>query len=336
MTALSPRPSPEPCHRVLEQAAEWFALLLSGEATAADRRRWEDWLGASDEHKRAWGHIENLSRRFEPIKASPERQLAASAYRQASGSRARRRQALLGIAALAGAGLLGWTAWRHTPLPGLTQAWLADYRTDIGEIGEFALQDGTRVWLNAASAFSQDYQAGQRLLHLVRGEMLIDTGKDPRRRPFFVETAQGRLQALGTRFTVRLDGDERTTLAVYEGAVQVRTLAGQTALVEAGNQLRFGGEDVGDAKPADPAREAWRRGVLIARDMSLAEVVEELRRHYRGHLALAPEAARLRVFGSYPVNDPGQALAMLETVLPIRVRRPLPWWTSIEPKAEKR
>jgi transmembrane sensor len=41
--------------------------------------------------------------------------------------------------------------------------------------------------------------------------------------------------------------------------------------------------------------------------------------------------AGLPVFGSYPIADPDRALAMLETVMPIRVRRRLPWWTSIEP-----
>lgn len=334
MTAASPGSlSATLSHQVLEQAAEWFALLLSGEASAADRRRWEDWLRASEEHRRAWGYIENLSRRFAPLKSTAQPRLAASAYRQASGSRVRRRQMILGLAAFAGTGLLGWGAWRHTPLPGLALAWTADYRAGIGEVREIVLNDGTRVWLNAASAFDQDYQPGQRRLRLLRGEMLVDTASDPLQRPFYVETAQGRMQALGTRFTVRLDDDDaQTTLAVYEGAVGVRTLSGANAVVQAGRQLRFGSAGIAGAEPADPAREAWTQGVLIARDIPLSEVITELRRHYRGHLGLAPEAAGLRVFGSYPANDPEQALAMLETVMPIRVRRPLPWWISIEPK----
>ncbi|GAA5232547.1 FecR family protein [Verticiella sediminum] len=316
---------------MLEQAADWFALLLSGEATPADHRRWEDWLCASDEHRRAWGYVENLNRRFAPLKASAAPRLAASAYQQASDTQGRRRQVLRGIAALAGSGLLGWTTWRHTPLAGIAVAWMADHRTGTGEVREITLADGTRVWLNAASAFDQDYQPGQRLLHLVRGEILVDTASDPLQRPFRVATAQGRLRALGTRFTVRLDDDAHTTLVVYGGAVEVQPLAGAVATVGAGHQVRFGADGVSGAAPADPAREAWTRGVLIARNIPLAEVVEELRRHHRGHLGLAPEVAGLRVFGSYPANDPDQALAMLETVLPILVRRPLPWWTTIGP-----
>lgn len=330
-TSAKPLP-PEPSHQALEQAAEWFALLLSGEASAADRRRWEDWLSASDEHRQAWGYVENLSRRLSPIKASPDPRLAASAYQQASNARVRRRQVLGGIATLAGTGLLGWATWRHTPLPGLALAWTADHRSGTGEVREIALTDGTRVWLNADSAFNEDYQPGRRLLKLVRGEMLVDTASDLLLRPFYVETAQGRLQALGTRFTVRLEGDAHTTLAVYEGAVSVQPRRGAASVVRAGQQVRFAAGGVSATVPADPAREAWTRGVLIAQNIPLAEVVAELRRHHRGHLGLAPELAELRVFGSYPANDPAQALAMLETVMPIQVRRPLSWWISIEPK----
>lgn len=330
---LKPLP-PGPSHRVLEQAAEWFALLLSGEATAADRRLWEDWLSASDEHRQAWGYVETLSRRLSPIKSSPEPRLAACAYQQASKTRGQRRQVLVGIATLASTGLLGWATWRHTALPGITLAWMADYRTGTGEVREITLADGTRVWLNAVSAFNQDYQPGQRLLHLVRGEILIHTGSDPLQRPFHIETAQGRLRALGTRFTVRLEDDAQTTLTVHEEAVEVQPRTGATTIVGAGEQVRFTVDGISATGPADPAREAWTRGVLIAQNIPLAEVVAELRRHHPGHLGLAPELAALRVFGSYPANDPAQALAMLATVMPIQVRRPLPWWISIEPKGQ--
>nr|WP_282100088.1 FecR domain-containing protein [Thauera aromatica] len=317
----------------MEQAAEWFALLLSGEATATDRCRWENWLSASDEHRQAWSYVENLNRRLSPIKSSPEPRLTACAYQQASNTRGQRRQVLVGIATLAGTGLLGWATWRHTALPGITLAWTADYRTGTGEVREITLADGTRVWLNTASAFNQDYQPSQRLLHLVRGEILIDTSHDLLQRPFYVETAQGRLRALGTRFTVRADDDAQTTLAVFEGAVEVQPRTG-TTIVRAGQQVRFTADGMSGTVPADPAREAWTRGLLIAQNIPLAEVVAELRRHHLGYLGLAPELTELRVFGSYPANAPEQALAMLETVMPIQVRRPLSWWISIEPKGQ--
>ncbi|WP_418648445.1 hypothetical protein ACNQFN_07710 [Thauera butanivorans] len=52
---------------------------------------------------------------------------------------------------------------------------------------------------------------------------------------------------------------------------------------------------------------------------------------YDGAVEVQP-LADLPVFGSYPADDPERALVMLESVMPIEVRRPLPWWISIEPK----
>jgi len=145
-----------------------------------------------------------------------------------------------------------------------------------------------------------------------------------------VETPSGWLRALGTRFSVRLDG-EQTLLAVYEGAVEARTRGGAQTTLPAGRQLRFSPDSLGPVQPADPAREAWRRGVLVAKNITLSKVVAELRRYRHGHLGLAPEVAKLRVFGNFPLTDTDDTLDMLAAALPVRIRRTLPWWVSIEP-----
>lgn len=144
-------------------------------------------------------------------------------------------------------------------------------------------------------------------------------------RPFVVDTPQGRrLQALGTRFTVRQQ-DGSTLLAVYQGAVKVRpAVAGMTQVVGAGRQVAFTEHTIAAPQPADWAREAWSDGVLLAEDITLGEPVSELARYQWGHLSVAPEVAGLRVLGGYPLRDPDRVLAMLEEILPVTVRRPLP------------
>ncbi|MNP78242.1 fec operon regulator FecR [compost metagenome] len=82
----------------------------------------------------------------------------------------------------------------------------------------------------------------------------------------------------------------------------------------------------------DESRQAWRDGRLLASDISLGEFAEQLRAHLPGHLGVAPQVQALRVMGSFPADDPERTLAMLESALPIRVRRTLPWWYSIEPR----
>lgn len=322
----------EPSHQIMEQAAEWYALLRTGQATAAEQHAWRQWVEGAAEHQQAWSYVERIGRRFAPLQASPDRNAAVTAFRHAAQiAPRRRRQVLLGLAGTLGMGWLGWTAWRQTPLPLMASTWGADYRAGVGETRRIELPDGTEVWLKAVSAFNTGYTAKERRLQLLTGEMLIDTGRDPLR-PFFIDTAQGRLQALGTRFTVRQD-EGGILVAVYEGAVRIDTArSGAAGIVQTGQQARFTADALQPVAPADPAREAWARGVLVADNTTLADVVDELRRYHAGHLGLAPGVAHLRVFGSYPIDDAQRALDMLASVLPIHVRRTLPWWISVEPR----
>lgn len=318
-----------PPHAAMEAAAEWYALLRSGEASETDRANWQAWLTASPDHRGAWGYVESVARNFTPLQTTPEPQRTASNLWAANLRVLQRRRALAGIAAFAGTGLLAWAGWRHTPVAQLVVAQLADHRTGTGETRDITLIDGTRVWLNAETAFNADYQARLRRLQIVAGEILVDTAADTIR-PFVVDTPHGRLRALGTRFTVRLADDGTTFLAVYEGAVEIHNSAGEITVIPAGQQTCFSADAIEPQAAADIAREVWSRGVLLARDITLGEVVAELRHHRKGHLGLAPELAELRVFGSFPLKNTDEALAMLENILPVRIQRTLPWWVSIE------
>ncbi|MFT3815561.1 MAG: FecR domain-containing protein [Acidovorax sp.] len=319
-----------PSHEAMEQAAEWFSLLQSGSATDADRARWQQWLAAAEDSRAAWAFVERVSQRFQPLQVDAAPRLAADALQMANRRLARRRT-VLAVATITGAGAtLGWLVSQHRGAANALLAWNADYRTATGERREVRLADGTQVWLSSASAFDQEYGTSLRRLCLRAGEIFIQTAADPSR-PFIVDTAHGRMRALGTRFNVRLDDGGGTQLAVYEGAVQVTLATGADAtIIRAGQQARFTAERLEAPVPADPAREAWSRGVLLAQDVPLEQVVAELSRYRRGHMAVAPEVAQLPVLGNYPLDDVDGALAMLQQALPLRIRRPLPWWTTIE------
>ena len=53
---------------------------------------------------------------------------------------------------------LAWAAWRADPLD-----WTADYRSAAGELREVALSDGSRLYLNTASAVDVAFSAASRL-----------------------------------------------------------------------------------------------------------------------------------------------------------------------------
>ena len=327
----------------LEQAAEWYAVLRGDSATAQDSQLWQAWLAGRPENARAWLHIEAVSSKFEPLRPGGRHAAIAGATVARKVTRkgvpkgvrkgvldgaSTRRQAVNGLAGVLAAGLAGWIGWRCTPLPGLLLALRSDHHTGTGERSDLRLADGSKVWLNTDTALDVDYQPDARRLSLHAGEILVDTAKDGARRPFFVDTPNGRMQALGTRFTVRLS-DAATRLDVFEGAVAVRTATGAALRVEAGQRASFDGRSISSVEPADRAREAWSRGVVLADNVPLAVLVEELGRYRHGHIGVAPEVAGLSVMGVFPAHDPERALAMLERNLPVRVQRTLPWWTTI-------
>ena len=203
--------------------------------------------------------------------------------------------------------------------------------TGTAEVRENLLSDGSRLWLNALSAVDVRFDSHQRLLELRLGEVLVDTARDTLR-PFLLDTPQGRLRALGTRFGVR-ESHGQTLLSVFAGAVEVRLANDQVQVANAGQQLSFAQNTFGPLQPVSPAREAWRRGVLLADNLPLGQLLEELARHRHGHLGCDPAVAQMPVMGSFPLKDTDQALRLLAAALPISVEKPLPWWVNVGGKS---
>jgi len=327
-------PSPSqllPSHAVLQEAADWFAALRSGDGAERDRQRLQAWLDQREEHRVAWRYIEDIGRRFAPLYGDvPD--LAAVGALKAARKQQRRRQIIAGLAVAACGSLLGWTAWRQQSVQRWALAHLADHRTAIGEIRDLTLPDGTRVWLNTDSAFNVRYSTEVRRVELVTGEMLIETAHDALR-PFIVTVGRARMMALGTRFTVRY-ADDSTYLAVFDGRVELDT-GGKRQIINTGEQVTIAADGVWQLDHANRAREAWANGILLAEDISLGDLLRELGRYVPGHLGVSPEAAALRVVGGFPLRDPAQVLALITRVVPVRVEKPFPWWTTVELRASR-
>ncbi|WLH16015.1 FecR domain-containing protein [Pseudomonas simiae] len=307
-------------HASLEQAAQWY-VRLQDHGSALEQLRWQAWVAQNPEHLAAWQYVQRVSQRFAPLQE--QAQGASRALRSS------RRQTLKTLLVLCGGSALAWGSWRNTALPRLVGGWSADYATTSGETRDTLLADGSHVWLNALSALDVRFDAAQRLLLLRFGEVLIDTAKDARR-PFLVDTEHGRMQALGTRFSV-LQGDDHTQLNVFEGRVQITTQDRHVRIIEAGQQVSFTRDGFKPTATASQAREAWSRGVLLADNLPLGQLITELNRYRPGHLGCDPAVAQLPVMGSFPLKDSDHALHLLQAALPIRVDRPLPWWVSVGP-----
>lgn len=314
---------------LLDEAADWLMRLHSGGMTAAEHADLERWRQTSPEHARAWGRAEQLMGKLGGLPAALAMPTLGRAERRTSPAR---RTAIARLAALLAVGPAAWLGWELAQ----HQGWTADLRTAQGEQRSLTLADGSHLLLDAGAAVDVMFDSYQRLLYLRKGAISLQTAPDPggTHRPLLVETALGRLRALGTRFTVRLADDAQSLLlAVTEGAVEVtpRSAMLPVAVVAAGQQVVLTGQGVGPQQPVASQAQAWVHGMLMADAMPLAEVCAQLARYRPGVLRCAPEVAQRKVSGAYPLADTDQALSMLAETYALQVsRRWGGYWVMVE------
>lgn len=309
---------------VLAQAAEWFAVLGSGSVSKADHAQWQAWLAAHPDNQAAWARVEFFTKKLNGLPT----QAASAAL---SLPDIHRRQALKNLAVLAAVGFSGWGLWQS----GCLRLWAADYRTGIGEIRTVTLADGTQVTLDAVSAINVDFSKNLRRLQLLQGEVYIETAPDrgSLHRPFVVESAEGRVNALGTRFKVRQQ-QEDSLASVFTGAIEITPADADSVrrVLQAGQEAHFTRQRVSPQNPIDSDRPGWVQGFLLADNLPLGEFVVQLNRYRHGFVTCDPEIANLRIVGSFPLNNTDRILAALEETLPVQIARPAPRWVKIEPR----
>ena len=312
--------SAKPGHAVLQAAAEWYVQLQAETPTSQQLQGFETWLHADASHRHAWARVQKLEQQFGLLTAD----VALPALRDA---RAKRRAVLKVMALLTLTNPAGWLAYEHLPW----RAMAAQYTTATGERRQMTLADGASVFLNTATALDVDYNEQQRLLRLHRGEILIETAPDAALRPFLVQTRHGLIQALGTRFSVWMDGDE-TKVAVLQHAVEITPVNSHSTLrLQAGEQASFNAAQTGRLQALSPYRDAWTRGMLVANDQPLGEFIAELARYRPGILRCDPAIAHLRVSGAFRVADTDEALGNLVAALPIQLVYRTRYWVTLTP-----
>lgn len=330
------RSSDIPPH-VARRAVEWLVELQSGDVSTTTRQSLQHWLSLHPDHERAWLHIEAVNGQLRSV-VSPMASAIAHATLVPRRS-VKRREVIKTLAVLLFAGSTTWVAKDSMPW----REWTADEHTGVGERRTVTLADGTTVTLNTASAINIRFSATERRVLLVSGEILISTGKDAGHngnghsgnglsRPFLIETAQGELQPLGTRFVVRQQADA-SRVDVFEGAVDIRPHdgAGVPRILRAGEQTRFTRNAINEPTAINDTDAAWIDGMLIASGMRLADFLAELSRHRPGRLSCDPAIAELRVSGSYPLADTDRILDILRTTLPVEIHFLTRYWVTVRP-----
>ncbi|PTE02072.1 FecR domain-containing protein [Pandoraea apista] len=318
---------------VVERASLWLARLWSDTATAEDFAACGRWRAAHPDHERAWQRLGAIGQKFDavPSRIAFDTLNARAAPRVSATGRRHVLRIFGGVVTLAGA---GYTLRRSPVWDTVT----ADYATGVGEVRRLTLADGTRLWLDTASAVDMRFTPGERRIELRRGRICIETEPAPAAgarplAPLVVATRQGEIRDIGTRFMVR-DGGDRTQVAVFDGVVLVHTTQGaRTHRLDAGQAASFSSTtlDTVDAPDTfDDNAAAWTRAQLIVERMRLGDLVDTLSRYRRGVLRCDASVADLRVSGVFSLADTDRALASLAVGLPVETIYRTRYWVTVK------
>src|SRR5690625_876105 len=227
-----------------------FVAWLNGECSQEEQTKWDQWLREDPKHQILVREAKEIAlavgseydipdpeKELERLDWVIDRYESQKKHKQVILTFARDNQPYRAIgrrvaaAAIVIAVLLGGVVdyYVHTPWQDgqqeIVETPRADqYRTDYGEKLTFRLSDGSRITLNGNSSltFSSVVEKGLNTKVWLEGEAYFNIAhlEDSQQRTFSVQTEDGSIRVLGTRFSVNtFRGETRTVLE--EGEVTV-------------------------------------------------------------------------------------------------------------------
>jgi len=154
---------------------------------------------------------------------------------------------------------------------------------------QITLADGTRVWLNAASAlkFPSSFAGLKERLVELTGEAYFEV-KHNAKQPFRVQTASQIAEDLGTSFNINSYTDEATAkTTLIEGAMQVQSLKDHqakkqtTQVLSPGQQASVAASGIINVRPVNTAEAlSWKNGDFVFDGENLKSAMRKIARWY--------------------------------------------------------
>lgn len=217
-----------------------------------------------------------------------------------------------------------------------TEARPVVYQTNIGELRDVHLPDGSSITLGGRTEVSVTFSEHHRSVTVMEGQAWFKVAHNMHW-PFVVTAGHSTITDVGTAFLVTRDSD-RVIVTVTEGAVEV------SARPPTRPSLKFGqgftlrpilapirvssGEQVAfsDSGALSPLREtdtyaavAWTRGRLTFDNQPLRYVIETVNRYSTRRIVISPSAGVLRFSGIVFDNDIEDWLQSLKLIFPVSV-----------------
>ncbi|MEP5566929.1 MAG: FecR domain-containing protein, partial [Halioglobus sp.] len=264
-----------------DAALGWVACLRADTVSEEDRQSFALWLDEHDSHAQAMDAALELWDDLGVVRHIPA---TSETLNQAANSSKWLPASIAAAACLVLAVFL-WPQIQSDPVSN-------EYRSAMGEQRTVELPDGSVARLNTNSHIVVTYAQDQRHVDLQQGEAWFQVQPN-KQRPFHVDAGATRITAVGTAFNIYLT-DLVTDVTVTEGVVRVSDLGqlagrARTPTMLHQNQRLIAGIDGWESPSSDEASNhlAWQRGELVADQMPLPLLIEQLERYQDKKIIIA-------------------------------------------------
>ena len=304
-----------------DEAAAWVARLDGREPAAAERATFDDWIARDPAHAAAYAEALRTWRDLAAMRGSEQyRALLGTPTlreRMVSALRGPRWAALaVGVAAIVA---FVWLGFSLDVLPFLHRP--TQVATQLAEVREMTLPDGTRIVLGAQSQIDFLVTGKTRHATVISGDAFFAVAHDATR-PFVVATGDYTVRVLGTQFEIRRRPDT-VRVAVSEGRVAVKRVDMEDASVLMSGAAWTAGSGGVEVRPVDAMDVgAWRSGRLVYDNAALRDIVADANRYTRSHIVVVdPQLETLRLTTSFRTSQVDGMVETLQAALPLVAER---------------
>ncbi|MCY4778418.1 FecR domain-containing protein [Sphingobacterium sp. UT-1RO-CII-1] len=169
---------------------------------------------------------------------------------------------------------------------------------------QVTLSDGTKVWLNAETKFIYPNRFTDRTRFVkVQGEAYFEVAKSDGK-PFIVQTANEKIEVLGTHFNVNNYANESySTVSLTEGSVKVGVVNKEPIIIKPGQQSVVEGGDVRVQQMNADDVLAWKEGEFMFDNENLESVARKLARWYDLEIEVSAGLKNISIWGSISRYD---------------------------------
>jgi len=194
--------------------------------------------------------------------------------------------------------------------------------TNRGNQYQIILPDGSKAFLNANSTLTYPlkFSENERHVHMT-GEVYFEIAKietemgGGKRIPFYVETANQKIEVLGTHFNVNAYDDEPyTTTTLLEGSVRVSSKKrNESVLLKPGQRALL--NEALRVENVDISQEvAWINGDFVFKGEELVSLLRKVSRWYNVDVACPERLEKLKFDGMVSRSQPlSTIIDMLQT-----------------------